>query len=123
MFRRAFVASLAFVSLFLMSEALAGVSQNISIAAGKSLILGGDQSGEIRFNGQNRGETTLNIAVRSADMSRSVAALAPGERFAQSLAKGEVLVIMNSSATRAGDVYWHVGSQRDKPNPRFEPAQ
>lgn len=88
--------------------AAAGISKNSKINGGDALLIGGAQPGRIIVDGQNRGQTAIELFIQSKDGTKTVATIATGKAFNQSVRKEQTLVIKNLSQSEPAKIYWHV---------------
>ncbi len=107
-------------SLSLGLTATAGISANNKIAGGDALLLGGEQPGWIDIDGQNRGDYALTLIIQDGESEETVGSVLPGDRFNQSVPKGKVLLVRNTSVDSAARVYWHISGYSSAANPRLE---
>ena len=110
------------VALLVAAPAYAGISDNDKINAGDALLIGGTQPAWIDIDGQNRGDTEIVLSIDDGETIKTVAAIAPGEKFIQSVPKNRTLVIGNSSENETARVYWHISGYSKQANPRFASA-
>lgn len=118
--RKTLITTLALAGTMIATTAFTGVSQNNKIKRGNSLLLGGTQTGWIDIDGQNRGETELELFVRKGETLKLLARVKPGKGFNESVAKNQTLVIRNTSDETPAKVYWHISRYSKAADPRLE---
>lgn len=118
--KKTLVAILAAAAVMVSTGAHAGISKNNRIEAGNSLLLGGTQARGVDIDGQNRGQTELELYVRQQDTLKFLSRVSPGKSFYEFVPKNQTLVIRNTSDENSGKVYWHISGYSKSANPRQE---
>lgn len=119
---RAKIITATIAALSLSQMATAGISKNSSIKGGDALLLGGEQPGRVDIDGQNRGDTDIELFIEGNDETQRIAIISPGERFYESVPKDRTFVIQNASDDETADVYWHISRYSNRANARFRTA-
>lgn len=111
--------SIVLASTIISTAASAGISDNTKISKGDSLLLGGKQTGSINVDGQNRGDSIVELSLLNDDGDKAVVTVLPGKGFSQYVPKNRTLIVRNLSETEAAKVYWHISRYSKSANPRF----
>lgn len=113
--------ALASVLTITAHSAQAGISQTRTIAPDKEFILGGDIRNSYTVEGQNRGDAAILLIARSDTGIRTLATIAPGEKFDVDLRPSEQFVAKAMNGQSKSRLYWHISGYSNLANPRSSP--
>lgn len=90
---------LATALIFAADSTQAGNSTYID--AGKTFMLGGEQTAELEVRGRNAGSVPVEFSLSVDGRERSVATIAPGKRFDARIPAKNIALFRNASGRRA----------------------
>ncbi|TXI46332.1 MAG: hypothetical protein E6Q50_14865 [Lysobacter sp.] len=93
-------ASLLAMALFFAADS-SQAGNNTYIEAGKTFMLGGEQTAELEVRGRNAGNVPVEFLLSANGKERSIATVAPGKRFDARIPANNIALFRNASDRRA----------------------
>lgn len=93
-------ASLLAIALFFAADSTEA-GNSTYIEAGKTFMLGGEQTAELEVRGRNAGNVPVEFLLSANGKERSIATVAPGKRFDARIPANNIALFRNASDRRA----------------------
>lgn len=93
------------------------------IGKGDAFLLGGEQRVPMRVIGRNTGRVPVEVMAEARGRRRAIAIVAPGGRFDQIFAAGEIAVLRNTSTVQQASVKIELNKQLFNLSMRYQLPQ